>query len=166
MKTKIYSVTLIAVLMVSSLFAQERKLKRPDQDKMKAFKIAYITDKLDLTVEEAEKFWPIYNENEKIMAELRKQEGLAIKKYIKERSDIENITEDQAKEIVSSVRNIEEKIDQQKEKIYNRLKKILPYKKMLKLQVAEREFKRSLLRKLKKRRKDIRESKGPRNEKR
>ncbi len=163
MQRKIYSFALIAFFMSAALMAQERRIKRPDPDKVKAYKIAYITDKLDLTPEEAEKFWPIYNENEKLMAELRKEENLAIKKHIKERSDIEGVTEKEAQEIVSSMRKIEQRIHDQKGRVYSRLKKVLPYKKILKLQVAEREFKRSLLRKLKKRRKPLKESKDSKN---
>lgn len=155
MKQKIYNITLVVLFLSASIFAQERRMKKPDQDKVKAFKIAYITDKLDLSPEEAQKFWPIYNENEKRMAELRQQEGLAIKKYIKERSDIENLSETQAKEIVIKVNKIQSQIEDQKNIVFNKLKKILPYKKMLKLQVAEREFKRSLLRKLKRRKKEF-----------
>lgn len=149
--------------MSASLMAQERRIKRPDPDKVKAYKIAYITDKLDLTPEEAQKFWPIYNENEKIMADLRAQEGAAIKKYISRRPDVDIISEDQAKEIVTKVKKIQDQIDDQKERVFNKLKKILPYKKILKLQIAEREFKRSLIRKLKKRRKPLKEQKGSQN---
>lgn len=163
MQRKIYSIALIAFFMSASLMAQERRIKRPDPDKVKAYKIAYITDKLDLTPEEAQKFWPIYNENEKIMADLRAQEGAAIKKYISQRPDVDIISEDQAKEIVTKVKKIQDQIDDQKERVFNKLKKILPYKKILKLQVAEREFKRSLIRKLKKRRKPLKEQKGSQN---
>lgn len=163
MQRKIYSIALIAFFMSASLMAQERRIKRPDPDKVKAYKIAYITDKLDLTPEEAQKFWPIYNENEKIMADLRAQEGAAIKKYISRRPDVDIISEDQAKEIVTKVKKIQDQIDDQKERVFNKLKKILPYKKILKLQIAEREFKRSLIRKLKKRRKPLKEQKGSQN---
>lgn len=149
--------------MSAALMAQERRINRPDPDKVKAYKIAYITDKLDLTPEEAQKFWPIYNENEKIMADLRAQEGAAIKKYISRRPDVDIISEDQAKEIVTKVKKIQDQIDDQKERVFNKLKKILPYKKILKLQIAEREFKRSLIRKLKKRRKPLKEQKGSQN---
>ncbi|MFT3825711.1 MAG: hypothetical protein QM731_17455 [Chitinophagaceae bacterium] len=40
-----------------------------DGNKLEALKIAYITKKLDLSTEEAQKFWPIYNQ---YMAEIRK----------------------------------------------------------------------------------------------
>ena len=161
MRTKNYILISLITLFSLQLSAQEGRMKRPDQDKIKAFKIAYITDKLDLTAEEAQQFWPIYNEHEKKMEELRKQENAAIKKYIKERSDIVNISEEQAREIVTSVRKIEKLKEEQSERTFNKMKRILPYKKILKLQVAEREFKRNLLRKLKKRRKQLKEPKEP-----
>lgn len=160
MKQKIYNLTLVILLLSTLTFAQEKLMKRPDQDKMKAFKIAYITDKLDLSPEEAQKFWPIYNKHEIIMTELRQQEGLTIKKYIKERSDIENISELEAKEAVIEINKIHIQIENQRGKIFNKLKTVLPYKKILKLQIAEKEFKRSLLRKLKRRKKEF---KGEKN---
>ena len=40
-----------------------------DGSKLEALKIAYLTKKLNLSTEEAQKFWPIYNQ---YMAEVRK----------------------------------------------------------------------------------------------
>jgi hypothetical protein len=43
--------------------AQEEVIKDPrGREKIKAARIAYITERLGLTPEEAEKFWPIYRE--------------------------------------------------------------------------------------------------------
>ena len=36
-------------------------LKAQDGERLQALKIAYLTKKLDLSPEEAQKFWPIYN---------------------------------------------------------------------------------------------------------
>ena len=35
------------------------------KEQIKAQKVAFITDKLQLTVEEAQQFWPVYNELDK-----------------------------------------------------------------------------------------------------
>ena len=43
----------------SSVLAQNRRVQR---EEIEAQKRAYFTEKLNLTVEEAEKFWPLYNE--------------------------------------------------------------------------------------------------------
>ena len=40
-------------------------------EKIQALKIAFITQKLDLSAAEAEKFWPIYNEYEREINTLR-----------------------------------------------------------------------------------------------
>ena len=36
-----------------------------NRDKIKTLKIAFITEKLDLSEQEAQKFWPIYNKYDK-----------------------------------------------------------------------------------------------------
>ena len=43
-------------------------------DKIKAYKTAFLTESLELTSDEAEKFWPIYNAHEEKLRTLRKQE--------------------------------------------------------------------------------------------
>ena len=55
---------LIGVIFISTNnYSQNReKLNR-----VKAYKIAYITDLLNLTTNEAELFWPIYNAHEKLV---------------------------------------------------------------------------------------------------
>ena len=67
MKTKI--IYPILFLLISSFsFSQGFKEKK---GKVKALKIAYITEELDLTTEEAQKFWPIYNAFDDKQSELR-----------------------------------------------------------------------------------------------
>ena len=58
--------TVIMVLFMGSLLAQPPHKQRRDHQKhdgsrIESMKVAYITNKLDLTPEEARKFWPVYN---------------------------------------------------------------------------------------------------------
>ena len=46
----------------NSAFAQPGQNQRPNKGKVTQLKIAYFTKELDLTTEQAEKFWPLYNE--------------------------------------------------------------------------------------------------------
>ena len=48
--------------MSTELIAQER---REHYQRIEAIKVAFITKKLDLTTEEAQKFWPVYNNYQK-----------------------------------------------------------------------------------------------------
>mgnify|MGYP000149153671 CR=1 FL=1 len=63
---------LIFILSLSSVYAQQggggRYQHREDRKKIETQKIAYITDRLDLSVEEAEKFWPVYNKHHDAIA--------------------------------------------------------------------------------------------------
>ncbi|MBO4572067.1 MAG: hypothetical protein J5699_09100 [Bacteroidales bacterium] len=62
------------IIMGAGCFAQEKKTgsKNNNWEEIKAEKVGFITDKLDLTVEEAQVFWPVYNAYEKETAAANK----------------------------------------------------------------------------------------------
>ena len=45
--------------------------QKHDKEKIKALKVAHITEQLDLTAKEAQAFWPVYNANEEAHYKLR-----------------------------------------------------------------------------------------------
>ena len=94
-------------------------------EKIEALKIAFITQRLDLTPTEAEKFWPIYNEYEVEINNLR----------------ISNRTGD--------VLDNEQKLLDIKKKYSPRFEKILGPQKLNKLFTAEKEFRNVLIKRLK-----------------
>jgi hypothetical protein len=59
----------------------EERMSKEKRAQLESFKIQFITKKLNLTSEEAEKFWPIYNEQKdatrKLMQE-RKEDEIAL----------------------------------------------------------------------------------------
>lgn len=59
MKRWINSMALIFFWSVTTL-AQEKQA-RPDGNRLEALKVAYLTKQLNLTPEEAQRFWPVYN---------------------------------------------------------------------------------------------------------
>lgn len=124
--------------------------------KVKALKIVFITDKLDLTQNESEKFWPIYNRYDKLREKLFRQEKTEIRKKVKSAGGLKNVTNEQALEYLALLQEIKFKQYKIKAKLYDDLKKFLPAKKILQLEVAEHEFNRNLFEKLKKRRKQRR----------
>lgn len=124
-----------------------------NNDRVKAYKIAYITDQLSLTEKEAQKFWPIYNAHEELMRKFRTEERSTIKRDIADTSNLESMSETEAKKIVVFVSELRDKTHKENEAYFSKLKKILPYKKILKLQIAERGFKKRLFENLRKKRK-------------
>lgn len=156
MKKAKYTTFLVILFFSISLMAQDR-MKRMDQDKMKAYKIAYITDQLDLTSEEAQKFWPIYNDISAKIENFRRDSRKEIMQEIKEAGGMESISDAKAFVILKKDIAMKETVLVYEKEMMSKLQEFLPFKKILKLQVAERDFKRKLFNELRKRRKKFRD---------
>jgi len=120
--------------------------------RIKAFKIAFITENLDLSEKESEKFWPLYNKHEKEKHRLFEKERTQIRKKIMSSGGPESISEKEAEEYLNQLLQIRTLIHQEKAKFFNDLKAILPAKKIIQLEIAEHKFNRRLVEKLKNRR--------------
>ncbi|MEZ4853723.1 Spy/CpxP family protein refolding chaperone [Flavobacterium sp.] len=133
----------LMLLLVATAFSfgqntNERK------DKIKALKIAYITEKLNLTTEEAQKFWPIYNAFDEKQFELRH----AMRKDKMQRIDDEglnNLSEQEAQELLTQFEKNEDELHTIRKKFINEVKKVLSAKKIILLKKTEDEFNRKLL---------------------
>jgi hypothetical protein len=53
---------IIVLLLMAGLTISEAVAQNPGREKLDAYKIAFFTQRLNLTPQEAEKFWPVYNE--------------------------------------------------------------------------------------------------------
>lgn len=60
MKTLLLIATFFTFLSIKGLAQDENS--EPNGGKLEALKIAYLTKKLNLTPEEAQRFWPVYNQ--------------------------------------------------------------------------------------------------------
>lgn len=145
---KLLSALLIAFLLfgtTDSLAQQKKPHQQPPKQKIEQLKIAFFTRELDLTTEEAEKFWPLYNEmTEKTRA--KKKESKDAVKDIKDNS--ETLTEDEFKTKTEAALDLKiEEIELQKE-YYGKIAEIIGYKKASKLLSLEAQFKRELLKRL------------------
>ena len=139
------------VLIVANFsFAQGFKEKK---EKIKALKVAYITEKLDFTTDEAQKFWPIYNTFDEKQFEIRHNKMKAIIKKIEE-SGMDNISEKEAQNLISQIENSEDELHNLKKKFMQDLQKVIPAKKIILLKKTEEEFNRKLLREFKERKKN------------
>lgn len=136
--------TLIFTLLVSaSVFAQKF-----DREKIKALKIAHITEQMALTTEEAQKFWPIYNANQEAEQKLRET---SVEK--RKQKNPEDLSESEAKALLLEMARIEREKADLHSQMLNELLDILPAKKILLLLQAERSFKRKMFEEFKSRHK-------------
>ncbi len=134
--------TLLLLIMTTLTFAQPRFNQKKEQ--IKALKIAYITDELQLTTEEATKFWPLFNAYEEKQKKFRKER---IRSYMdqNDNGDIDKMTEKEASSVLIEIENYEEDAFQNRKKFVASLKTILPATKILKLKKAEEGFNKKLL---------------------
>ena len=66
--------TILFLICTLSLFSQNNLPDEADGSKIEALKIAYITKKLNLSPDEAQRFWPIYNNYANEMREVRRDQ--------------------------------------------------------------------------------------------
>lgn len=142
--------TLIVFILLLSTLAFSQ---RPEKDKIKALKTAIITEKLDLSVEEAQKFWPVYNDYEKKITTLRKKERTKIGQKLNN-TGINNLTDSEANNLIDTMIQIKEQELVYRKELVTNLRAFLPPQKIIKLKKAEDNFKRMLLERLKNRRKN------------
>jgi hypothetical protein len=129
------------------------------RERIESMKIGFLTDRLNLTPEEAKAFWPVYNQYQNELEKLRKDRR-AMLKNAKENSD--DLSDAETEKVVDSeIAFRQNELDLVKK--YNpQFKKVLPIKKVARLYRAEEEFKMELLNKLRDGKGDNRRNQGPR----
>lgn len=113
----------------------------PGIEKIEAIKIGFITKKLNLTSEESQKFWPVYNQFEEEKKQIRKSTIGAIKE-LKEDGDF---TATEAEQAITKHLEFKSKDLDLTKKYIAEFKKVLPVTKVAKLITLEEQFKKLLM---------------------
>lgn len=113
-------------------------------DKMKANKVAFLTTKLDLSVEEAKIFWPIFNDFYRDQHNLRQEQTEKMIRF-KKIKEINELSDAEIQMMILSDFDFRQKDLNIERKYYNKLKSSLPIKIVGKFYRAQEAFKRELL---------------------
>jgi len=150
------AVLTVLLLSAISLGAMaQRNLDPKTLETIKIKKIGFLTEQLSLTASEAEKFWPLYNELEKKKIELENkkrqlEEMVTDSKPGLTSADYRKLAIELAATHTSEGKLIEE---------YNlKMLDILPAEKVVKIYVAERKFRFTLMREFRKNHEDKKET--------
>ncbi len=145
MKKRNILLLLVAFVFSSPIaFAQKKEAKK--NEKIKAMKVNFIKNELNLTESEEQNFWPVYNNYENDIKALRKKHKEVRIKY--KGKSIDDMTDQEAEELIdSSIMLKEQKLALEKS-FNDDLKAILPIKKVLKFHKTQRKFKRKLLKRM------------------
>ncbi|MDT7830253.1 hypothetical protein RQM65_16410 [Pricia sp. S334] len=135
----IIKIIILCALMVSSVISAQHK---PDEEKIKSLKVAFLTEHLDLSSNEAQKFWPIYNEYDEKRDAMREKKYKQVYRKIK---DAENLSEKEASELIEQYLDFEEREEELDKNFTEKISKVISAKKTLLLLRSEHEFKKQLL---------------------
>jgi len=119
---------------------------QPGKERLEAQRVAFITNRLNLTPQEAQSFWPVYNQY--------KQDERALKKTIKRPGPLKDRSDSEIAEYLDQLINVEEKQVALRRKYLSELKEVISVRKIAKLINAEKAFTKMVVDRLNERRKN------------
>jgi hypothetical protein len=140
---------LVAITIAPAAFAQPPHDDGPPDipeerlQEIKAQKSAYLTQKMNLTPEEAQRFWPVYNQYDEEL-ETARREHMRYMRGMRQKEG--QLTEKEANEMLDRQLAMHEKDLQIRKKYDPQLRKAIGAQKLVQLLKAEREFHREVMR--------------------
>ncbi len=118
------------------IFAQNKDAMK----KIESARIALITERLGLTPDQAEKFWPVYREYNLQRREIREQFRTE-----REQADVQNMSEEESKQLVQKSMDMKQKELNLEKEYSKRLTEVISTQQLFKLKNAEKDFQQMLL---------------------
>jgi len=131
-------------LLLFSVLGSSIGQNQPGKERLEAQRIAFITNRLNLSPKEAQSFWPLYNKY--------KQDEKALKKTLKRPGPIKNMSDSEISDYLDQSLILEEKQVALKRQYLTELKGVLPVRKIAKLINAEKAFTKMVVNRLNERR--------------
>ncbi len=131
---------MIAMALASIIQLSAQGRAGEGMQRVQAMKVAFITQRMNLTPEEAEKFWPLQNEFE---AEQRK-----IRTQYRPGNNLSTLSDAAIEEAILNLFEMEEQITRLKRNYFNRFKRVVPVRKLAIYYRAETDFNKRLLQSL------------------
>lgn len=141
-----YGLILLILLSAWSLRAQDNKLSEEKRNEFEAQKVAFFTQALSLTPQEAVVFWPLYNE----MGQKIREKECQLWKTARDGRSAKDLTEARARKMVEEALKTEQEMLNIKKEYYHKFLEILPAQKVSKLDWVEHKFHKQLLDKMRK----------------
>jgi len=134
-------VNIIFILFLFSFgaFAQSKEAMK----KIESARIALITERLGLSPDQAEKFWPVYREYNLERREIRQEFRNA-----RQGVDMQNLTEEQSKQLIQKSMEMKQKELNLEKEYSGRLSEVISTQQLFKLKNAEKDFQQMLLKRI------------------
>jgi len=132
--------TILIAVTCSTIWAQQPGKAGDREERIQAYRIAVYTEVLQLTPDEAQSFWPLYNEYSD------KRE--AMQRELRSGRQIDSMSDAEVETYIQKFYDVRQReLDLEKE-LGQKLRKVLPVRKIAKIPMAEREFREALVKKL------------------
>ena len=145
--------TIKFLIVVSILFFQFTDVSGQDlnnkREKIKAQKVAFITSKLQLTPEEAQQFWPVYNEFDNKREALNKEKNKEVRNYVLKK---DNFSDSESEKVADDIIQYGIKLANLKQEYHLKFKIFFPANKVVGLYIAEGQFKQYLIKQIRNKR--------------
>ncbi len=128
-------------------YAQEDKDERSIREQIETEKIAFFTEKIGLTLKEAERFWPVYNEYWDKKNAIIKERKEKMNAYLNE---TKAFSKKEMEELADSYVDYRMQKAKLLEEYHEKFKEVLPVEKVMRVYLADYDFKSYLLKKIKK----------------
>ena len=136
---------IIIALVLLSTFKLSIAQTNDKKEKLQAAKIAFITQELNLSPEEAQKFWPVYNAYENESQALKKARKIELMNVS---VNFETMPDADISKAIDNELNYQQQDLDLKRKYIGEFKKVLPIRKVAKLLRAEHQFKIKLIKEI------------------
>ena len=137
----------ILISLLCPLFMFSQNISDEKRKKIEIQKIAFITKALDLSSEEAQVFWPVYNNFSDEMKTIKEKRREV---FSKARENRFSLTEKEIGNIIDERLKMEQEILDLKIQYNKEFQKVISNKQIAALYHAEKEFKKELLNRIKK----------------
>jgi len=137
------------ILIIAFISASTFLSAQTGMDKIKSLKIAFITERLSLTSDEAAVFWPVYNEHEAVIEQLRRRERTEIRNRLQ---NFQNMSDQQIQSLMDEFLALENERNTRNMVFLKKMTNLISARKTFLLIKAEDDFKKRLLQRLQKRR--------------
>lgn len=148
MKNRVKIGVMAVFLLVSAMsFAQNPR----GRERIKSLKVAFITERLNLTSEEAQVFWPLYNEHEENIEAIKRRERTEIRSQL---LDFDSLSEAEADKLLGKMIDLETEKHRLNAAYIKRMSEVISPRKTFMLIRAEEDFKKRLLKEIQQRRRN------------
>lgn len=132
------NIVIVITVFLSSLTSLQAQDKNSHREKIKAMKVAFITQELNMSSQTAQEFWPVYNKYEQDKRALHKRENV-------DWDNIGTISDSKAEEMLKEYLAVEREEYVIKRQLFSDLKKILSAKEIVMLHKLEADFNKKMI---------------------